>query len=425
MHSRLQQFKNENSLICETLDKILKNKDEFDTSFCKIRYLIHDLKDRDLYDLLVKFYDKTGKYCDGSIKDNLPMNSGYFNFDNFLIKDDGFNFDSNQLIEDLYDGKNFNNLSFINKLNYTQCGNLQCSLLKQNPLIFEDFMPPESISKWFKFLYILNNSIEIENFRNIEKLKLNFEDVNIIWGENAQGKTNLIEAVYLFTGSKSFRGVKDSQLVKIGCEYSRLNIDFTSNGREQNAEILIKGKRHATLNGIKKRSAAELGNELKAVVFSPIHLSMIKDGPSERRKFIDNALCQLKSNYRNLLKEYNRALLQRNTLLKDLAKNPELDSMLYVWDGNLAKIGAKIVYQRLKYIEALKPFIKDIFSGISSGRENIDLIYSSCAEFDADLNIIEQNLLSAFESSKTADIINKTTTKGPHRDDIDILINDL
>ena len=97
--------------------------------------------------------------------------------------------------------------------------------------------------------------------------------------------------------------------------------------------------------------------------------------------------------------------------------------MLYVWDGNLAKIGAKIIYQRLKYIEALKPFIKDIFSGISSGRENIDLIYSSCAEFDADLNIIEQNLLSAFESSKTADIINKTTTKGPHRDDIDILIN--
>lgn len=150
--------------IFETLDKILKNKDEFDTSFCKIRYLIHDLKDRDLYDLLVKFYDKTGKYCDGSIKDNLPMNSGYFNFDNFLIKDDGFNFDSNQLIEDLYDGKNFNNLSFINKLNYTQCGNLQCSLLKQNPLIFEDFMPPESISKWFKFLYILNNSIEIEKY---------------------------------------------------------------------------------------------------------------------------------------------------------------------------------------------------------------------------------------------------------------------
>ena len=267
------------------------------------------------------------------------------------------------------------------------------------------------------------NGIKIENFRNIENMTAEFDDVNIIWGENAQGKTNLIEAVYLFTGSKSFRGVKDSQLVKIGCEYSRLNIDFTSNGREQNAEILIKGKRQATLNGIKKRSAAELGNELKAVVFSPIHLSMIKDGPSERRKFIDNALCQLKSNYRNLLKEYNRALLQRNTLLKDLAKNPELDSMLYVWDGNLAKIGAKIVYQRLKYIEALKPFVKDIFSGISSGRENIDLVYSSCAEFDADLNMIEQNLLSAFESSKTVDIINKTTTKGPHRDDIDILIN--
>lgn len=267
------------------------------------------------------------------------------------------------------------------------------------------------------------NDIKIENFRNIENLTAEFDDVNIIWGENAQGKTNLIEAVYLFTGAKSFRGVKDRQLIKIGSDYSRLNIDFSSNDREQTAEILIKNKRQATLNGIKKRSAAELGNEMKAVVFSPVHLSMIKDGPSERRKFVDNALCQLKSNYRNLLKEYNRALLQRNTLLKDLAKNPELGDMLYVWDKNLAKTGAKIIYQRLKYIEALKPFVKDIFSGISGGKEDIDLVYSSCAEFDADINMIEQNLIAAFENSKTVDTINKTTTKGPHRDDIEILIN--
>ena len=157
-------------------------------------------------------------------------------------------------------------------------------------------------------------SINIENFRNIKDLSLDFDDVNIIWGENAQGKTNLIEAIYLFTGGKSFRGAKDNQLVMMGEEQSRLKIEFEGSSREQNAEINIKNKRVASLNGVKKKSAAALSDEIKAVIFSPVHLNMIKDGPGERRKFIDAALCQLKSNYRNLLKEYNRCLNQRNTL---------------------------------------------------------------------------------------------------------------
>ena len=147
------------------------------------------------------------------------------------------------------------------------------------------------------------NRIEIQNFRNIENLQADFDDVNIIYGENAQGKTNLLEAVYLFTGSKSFRGVKDSQLVQFSKDFSKLKAEFFSNKREQNAEILIKNKRSAMLNGIKKSTPALLGEDIKAVIFSPVHLSMIKDGPIERRKFIDNALCQLNSNYRNALKE--------------------------------------------------------------------------------------------------------------------------
>ena len=138
------------------------------------------------------------------------------------------------------------------------------------------------------------NSIEIENFRNIEKLKLNFEDVNIIWGENAQGKTNLIEAIYLFTGSKSFRGVRDKELVKFGEKKAELKIDFENKSRKQNAELSIMGRRTAKLNGIEKKSATALGDELKAVIFSPVHLSMVQDVPIERRKFIDNSLCHLK-----------------------------------------------------------------------------------------------------------------------------------
>lgn len=268
------------------------------------------------------------------------------------------------------------------------------------------------------------NSINIENYRNIEKLSLDFDDVNIIYGENAQGKTNLIEAIYLFTGAKSFRSVRDKELVKFGSEYSKLNISFENNNRSQNAELIIKGKRTATLNGVKKKSPTSLGDELKAVIFSPVHLSMIKDGPLERRKFIDNALCQLKSGYRNVLKEYNRSLAQRNMLLKDITNNSSLIDMLYIWDKNLAQSGAKIIFQRRKYIEALLPYAKEVFSGLSKGKEDIDLILRG--EFDyqnLSCEEIENQLVKALLGSRNNDILNRITTVGPHRDDMDILIN--
>lgn len=268
------------------------------------------------------------------------------------------------------------------------------------------------------------NSIEIENFRNIEKLKLIFDNVNIIYGENAQGKTNLIEAIYLFTGSKSFRGVKDKELIKFEEPFARLKIDFENKIRQQKAEIFIENKRTASLNGVKKKSAAYLGEELKAVIFSPVHLSMVKDGPSERRKFIDNALCQLKSNYRNVLKEYNRALAQRNMLLKDIAKNSSLSDMLYIWDRNLAVSGAKIIFQRNKYIEALLPYAKEVFEGLSNGREEIDLILNGAFDYkNLSVADIEKNLMLAFEKSRSNDFMNRITTVGPHRDDMDIMIN--
>lgn len=268
------------------------------------------------------------------------------------------------------------------------------------------------------------NSIQIENFRNIEKLNLSFDNINIIYGENAQGKTNLIEAIYLFTGSKSFRGVRDKELITFNRQFSRLKIDFENKNRHQNAEIFIENKRTATINGVEKKSASVLGEELKAVIFSPVHLSMIKDGPSLRRKFVDNALCQLRFNYRNVLKEYNRALTQRNMLLKDISKNSSLSDMLYIWDRNLASIGAKIIYQRGKYIETLLPYAKDIFDGLSNGKESIDLFFNGSFDYNnLTVKEIEQNLISAFEKNRTNDLLNKITTVGPHRDDLEILIN--
>lgn len=269
------------------------------------------------------------------------------------------------------------------------------------------------------------NNIEIQNFRNIENLKTDFDDVNIIYGENAQGKTNLLEAVYLFTGSKSFRGVKDSQLVQFNKDFSKIKTDFYSNKREQYAEILIKNKRSATLNGIKKSTPAMLGDDIKAVIFSPIHLSMVKEGPIERRKFIDNALYQLNSNYRNALKEYNRCLAQRNIILKDMQQFGGLDDVLYVWNLNFAKAGARIIFQRQKYIEALLPFAKDIFKGISSGTEDIDLNLKGSFDYkNLSAAEIEENLLIELERNIKEDILNKNTSVGPHRDDLEIFINE-
>ena len=268
------------------------------------------------------------------------------------------------------------------------------------------------------------NRIEIQNFRNIENLQADFDDVNIIYGENAQGKTNLLEAVYLFTGSKSFRGVKDSQLVQFSKDFSKLKAEFFSNKREQNAEILIKNKRSAMLNGIKKSTPALLGEDIKAVIFSPVHLSMIKDGPIERRKFIDNALCQLNSNYRNALKEYNRCLAQRNIVLRDMQQYGGLDEILFVWNLNFAKTCSKIIYQRQKFVEALLPYAKEVFKGLSSGKEEIDFVLKGSFDYqNLSASEIEEKLMEELENKKAVDILNKNTSVGAHRDDLEIFIN--
>ena len=267
-------------------------------------------------------------------------------------------------------------------------------------------------------------NIEIENFRNIEKMRLDFGDVNIIYGENAQGKTNLLEALYIFSGSKSFRGAKDADLIKFGADAAKLKIDFFSNERKQNAEITIKEKRSAKLNGIKKDSPLQLGEEIKVVEFSPAHLSMIKDGPEKRRKFIDGALCRIKSNYKAVLNEYKRCLLQRNVLLRDLQKNSELGDMLYIWNGNFAKAGAKIIFQRLKYAEALEPYAEEIFSGLSGGKEKISLKIGGAFDYEnQDGDGIYKKLIEKLEENTADDILNGGTSVGPHRDDVDILIN--
>lgn len=271
------------------------------------------------------------------------------------------------------------------------------------------------------------NSVKIKNFRNIADLSFTADNgVNVIYGENAQGKTNILESVWLFTGCKSFRGAKDNELIKFDSDFAKINLEFSDNLREKKSEIIIADKnKTASLNGISLRSTAELIGSFYAVIFSPVHLSLIKDGPSSRRKFLDTALCQLKPSYAENLAGYKRALIQRNALLKDLHLNTELYDMLDTWDDQLARYSACVIKERLKYIALLSEYSKNIYSGISENKESFSVFYSKNINKDLPVKDIYISEIENLKNSRKEDIISKTTTVGPHRDDLEILINNV
>lgn len=270
------------------------------------------------------------------------------------------------------------------------------------------------------------DSVSIKNFRNITDLSFFAHDgVNVIYGENAQGKTNILESIWLFTGCKSFRGAKDAEFIKFGEEFSKIKLDLKDKTRDKTSEIIFSEKKKTVKqNGVELRSTTELIGTFYAVIFSPIHLSLIKDGPSARRKFLDTALCEIKPGYAENLANYKRALIQRNALLKDLHMSSQLYDLLDSWDDQLARYSAVVINERLKYLEMLSEYSKNIYSGISDNREIFSVEYSR-TESDKSISIRDLYLkeLDLLKESRKEDIINKTTSVGPHRDDILININ--
>lgn len=271
------------------------------------------------------------------------------------------------------------------------------------------------------------NSVKIKNFRNISDLSFTADNgVNVIYGENAQGKTNILESLWLFTGCKSFRGAKDNEFIKFGEDFAKINLEFSDNLRNKKSEIIISDKKkNVTHNGVQLRSSAELIGSFYAVIFSPVHLSLIKDGPSARRKFLDTALCQLKPAYAQSLAGYKRALIQRNALLKDIHMNSGLYDMLDTWDEQIARYSASVIKERLAYIDLLSDYSKGIYSGISENKEEFSVFYSrnDLKTENLSLNDIYLIELNNLRDSRKEDIISKSTTVGPHRDDLEILIN--
>ena len=271
------------------------------------------------------------------------------------------------------------------------------------------------------------NSIELNNFRNISHIFLEADEgVNVIYGENAQGKTNILEATWLFTGCKSFRGAKDNEFIKFNEDITRITLNFQDKVREKKSEIVFSGqKKNVFHNGVQLPSSSKLNSSFYSVIFSPAHLSLIKDGPSQRRKFLDTAICQLKPSYTENLTGFKRSLLQRNALLKDIHLNTELYDVLDALDLQLATYGSSVIFERIKYINVLSEYAKEIYGGISENREKFSMSYSEKG-FDIknpDLNEISSFLYEKIKSSRKEDIITKSTSVGPHRDDIEILLN--
>lgn len=270
------------------------------------------------------------------------------------------------------------------------------------------------------------NYLQVKNFRNIEKCEIEpCDSVNIIYGQNAQGKTNLLESIWLFTGCRSFRGSKDSELINFNSAKAVLDMDFTAFDREHQAHLEICEGKKFTLNGIKKTSGQIMGNFL-SVVFSPVHLSLVKEGPYERRRFLDIAISQLKPKYAVTLSNYNKAVAQRNILLKDIAFHSELYDTLDIWEDRIAFFASEIVRQRLGYINKLSLYSQEIYDGLSSGREELSISYLQQTVIAGDSKQeLYENTKNQLYLSRKNDLTTGFTSVGPHRDDLDIKIDGL
>ncbi|MCQ4021964.1 MULTISPECIES: DNA replication/repair protein RecF [unclassified Ruminococcus] len=268
--------------------------------------------------------------------------------------------------------------------------------------------------------------LSFKNFRNLKDGSITVSQaVNIVYGKNGQGKTNLLEGIWLLGGLRSFRCAKDRELIKEGCSNAEIEACFFSQDREQTAKLsILANKREAVINGVKKKSASSLIGVCSSVVFSPEHLTMIKNGPGERRRFIDSAICRFKPKYANIYARYNKILTQRNALLKAITQNGG-ENMLEPWDVSLASWGAALVFERLSYIRLLREYSREIYCGISGGLEKLTMNYQSsfgALENDS-MSEIEQKLLSRLKDNRKEDINYRVTSSGPHRDDIEIMIN--
>lgn len=263
-------------------------------------------------------------------------------------------------------------------------------------------------------------SLELQDYRNYDTLNLAFDrGTNILYGDNAQGKTNILEAIYVSATTKSHKGSKDRDIVNFHKEEAHIRTFLEKDGVETRVDMHLRKSKSKgiAIDGQKIKKAADLLGICNVVFFSPEDLGIIKDGPVERRRFVDMELCQLDSFYLYNLNHYNKIVNQRNKLLKDLYFNPDLRDTLNIWDSQLVSFGSKVIERRRLFAEQLNEIIYDIHKRLSGDREEISVRY----EPDVEIEEFEKKL----QCSQEKDIKLKQTTVGPHRDDFSFLIEDV
>lgn len=261
-------------------------------------------------------------------------------------------------------------------------------------------------------------SIELKNFRNYNSLNMKLDDkTNILYGDNAQGKTNILEAIYLSGTTKSHKGSKDKELIKFQEEEAHIRCNVEKSGMNYRIDMHLRKNKSKgiAINGMPIKKASELFGILNIIFFSPEDLDIIKRGPSERRRFVDLELCQLDKIYLNNLTNYNKILNQRNKLLKDIYFQPELEDTLSIWDMQLTAYAKEIIERRKEFIDELSKIAASVHEKLSGGREELLVKY----EPNVTAKDMEKKLQEAVERDKKQ----KMTSVGPHRDDLCFLAN--
>lgn len=257
----------------------------------------------------------------------------------------------------------------------------------------------------------------LNNFRNYEEQIVEFnKNINVIYGDNAQGKTNILEAIFLSAFGKSFRTSKEKELIKLDKEFLNVSTFYKKSDREGKIQINISNKKEVKLNGVKLKKLSELLGNINLVIFTPDDINILKGGPQNRRRFLDIMISQLKPNYMHNLSLYSKTLEQRNNYLRQIREDNKNENMLDIWDEELSRYAINIYNYRKEFIGKIKEKIKKVHSEITNDKEEIEIEYiSECISKEKYLELLKQR--------RKLDIIKGYTTKGIHRDDFIIYIN--
>ncbi len=272
--------------------------------------------------------------------------------------------------------------------------------------------------------------LELEGFRNYGLSAAEFSPgINVVVGGNAQGKTNLLEAVFVLTQGRSFRTRFTKELIGFGKDFAALRAGIFSENREQSLEIrlLQNGRKQLFVNGVKQKGPGEFAGKLVAVLFSPDDLYLIKEGSAARRRLMDGAICQLRPRYGAILSEYHRLCAGKTRILRDFRDKPDLLDMLPAYERRMAEMGAQLIFYRAAWVEKLRAAAEKVHEDFSGGKERLELSYKTVSTIPAPLGLrpaeLVPLLLAHQESHREAEKATGSLLSGPHKDDIEILLD--